>query len=146
MGRTSISVLHQGINNSTCFINAKQGSQECLKFSHCLRNPDPREDPKSRSPNFGMQYSYGVDCRTLRWIYFLDPPSGLGRHRAQGAKGLLGCQFHLHCALKIATLTEGLASTGTSRVPKTMDLAGPCPKTTGMRSILLGTLEVQVAG
>ena len=33
-------------------------------------DPDPWEDPKSRSP-------YGVDYRTLRWIYFLDPPRGL---------------------------------------------------------------------
>ena len=40
--------------------------------------PDPREDPKSRSTNSGMQYSYCVEYRTLRWIYFLDPPRDLG--------------------------------------------------------------------
>ena len=38
-------------------------------------SPDPREDPKSRSPNNGPKHSYGVDYRTLRWIniyYLLD--------------------------------------------------------------------------
>ena len=35
--------------------------------------PDPLEDPKSRTPNSGLSYSYGVAYRTLRWIYFLDP-------------------------------------------------------------------------
>ena len=41
--------------------------------------PDPWEDPKSRSPIFsGLQYSYGVDWGTLKWICFLDPSSGLG--------------------------------------------------------------------
>ena len=28
--------------------------------------PRPQEDPKSRSPNSGLQHSYGVDYRTLR--------------------------------------------------------------------------------
>ena len=32
----------------------------------------------SRSPNSGLQYSYDVDSGTPRWIYFLDPPGGLG--------------------------------------------------------------------
>ena len=36
-----------------------------------------REDPKSRTLNSGPQYSYGVGCRTLRWINLLDPPRGL---------------------------------------------------------------------
>ena len=36
------------------------------------------EDPKSRSPNSELNRSYGVDYRSLRWIYFLDPPRGLG--------------------------------------------------------------------
>ena len=39
--------------------------------------PDPWEDPKSRNFNFGLQYSYGVDSRTLRWIYFLGSSQGL---------------------------------------------------------------------
>ena len=43
-----------------------------------FRNPDPWEDPQSRSPKSGLQYSYGVDVGSLRWIYFLDPPRGLG--------------------------------------------------------------------
>ena len=41
----------------------------------------PWEDPKSRSPNSGLWYSYGVEYRTLtlRWIYFLGSAQGLGR-------------------------------------------------------------------
>ena len=41
-----------------------------------LAYPDRQEDPKSRSPDSELWYSYGVDYRTLRWIYFLDPPRG----------------------------------------------------------------------
>ena len=42
--------------------------------------PNLREDPKSRSPNSGLQYFYGVeDYGTLRWIFFFDPLGGLGR-------------------------------------------------------------------
>ena len=44
-----------------------------------LSYPDPWEDPKSRSPNSGLQYSYGVDYGTKGGIYFLDPPRGRGR-------------------------------------------------------------------
>ena len=40
-------------------------------------DPEPREDPKSRSPNSGLRYSYGPDFRTLGWIS-LDPPRDLG--------------------------------------------------------------------
>ena len=43
------------------------------KHEHPHVYPGPQEDPKSRSPNNGLQYSYGVDYRTLMWIYFLDP-------------------------------------------------------------------------
>ena len=43
--------------------------------------PDSWKDPKSRSPNSGLQYSSGVGYITLRWIYLLDPPRGLGRQR-----------------------------------------------------------------
>ena len=39
---------------------------------------DPWEEPKSRTPNSGLQYSYSIDYRALRWIYVLDPPRGLG--------------------------------------------------------------------
>ena len=31
---------------------------------------DPREDPTSRTPNSGLQYSNRVDYITLRWIYW----------------------------------------------------------------------------
>ena len=37
-----------------------------------------RQDPKSRTPESGLEYCHAVDCRTLRWIYCLDPPRGLG--------------------------------------------------------------------
>ena len=40
---------------------------------------DLQEDPNSRSLNSGLSYSYVVDYGTLKGIYFLDPPSGLGR-------------------------------------------------------------------
>ena len=40
--------------------------------------PDLLEDPKRRPPNSGLQYSYGVQYRTVRGGYFLDPPKGLG--------------------------------------------------------------------
>ena len=30
------------------------------------------------SPNSGLQYSHGVDYGILMWIYFFDPPKGLG--------------------------------------------------------------------
>ena len=46
-------------------------------FSYKPTYPDPREDPKSRTPNSGLHYSYGVD-RTLGGIYFLHVPKGLG--------------------------------------------------------------------
>ena len=34
----------------------------------------PWADPESRSHNSGVTYSYGVDYRTLTWMYLLDPP------------------------------------------------------------------------
>ena len=37
--------------------------------SGTLTFPKSLEDPKSRTPNSGSQYSYGIDYRTLRWIY-----------------------------------------------------------------------------
>ena len=40
--------------------------------------PGPGEDLKSRAPKSAPEYSYAGDYRTLRWIYFLDPPRGLG--------------------------------------------------------------------
>ena len=46
--------------------------------------PDPRKDPKSTTPNSGLQNSHGVDFRTLRWMYFLDPLRGLGDCRGFG--------------------------------------------------------------
>ena len=40
----------------------------------CCFYPGPREDPKSRTFNYGFQYSYVVNCRTPRWIYFWIRP------------------------------------------------------------------------
>ena len=45
---------------------------------HCFF-ADPRQDPTSRTPYSGLQCSYGVDCRALKWIYTLDPARGLGK-------------------------------------------------------------------
>ena len=41
---------------------------------HSYPPPEPWEDPQNRTPppNSGLQDSYGVDYRTLRWIHFLD--------------------------------------------------------------------------
>ena len=43
-----------------------------------FRTQTPGEDPTSSTPNSGFEYSYGMGYRTLRRIYFLDPPRGLG--------------------------------------------------------------------
>ena len=41
--------------------------------------PDPREDPKSRSPNLGPYTTKGHFIGTpYKGIYFLDPPRGSG--------------------------------------------------------------------
>ena len=41
-------------------------------------SPDALQAPNNRSPNNGLQYSYGADYRTPRWIYILDPLRRLG--------------------------------------------------------------------
>ena len=38
----------------------------------------PGRIQKGRSPNSGLNNSHGVEYRTLRWIYFVDPPRDLG--------------------------------------------------------------------
>ena len=44
---------------------------------------------KSRTSNSGLKYSYGVDSGTLmRWIYFLNPTSGLGEGHSFGEQVL----------------------------------------------------------
>ena len=60
------------------FRNAIRPVQELVE-RRALYPDRPREDPKSRFPNFGLEYSYGVYYGTLRGIYFLDPPRGLGK-------------------------------------------------------------------
>ena len=41
-------------------------------------NPDPRKDPESRTPNSGLQDSDSKAYRARSWIYFWEPPRGLG--------------------------------------------------------------------
>ena len=43
-----------------------------------LNYRDPREDPKRRSSTSLLSYSYGVEYKALRRIYFLALPRGLG--------------------------------------------------------------------
>ena len=43
---------------------------------------DPRKDPKRRTPNSRLKYCYGVDYRTLRWIYL---------ESAHGSRSVLKC-------------------------------------------------------
>ena len=61
------------------------------------------EDPESRSPNPGLQYSYGVDYRTKMGIYFLDPPWGLGiacrRPDLEQSAAFKNCAFELQSIL-----------------------------------------------
>ena len=42
-----------------------------LAYRRAQHQNGPPEDSKSRSPTSGLQYSYGVDSRALRWIYTL---------------------------------------------------------------------------
>ena len=42
-----------------------------VKDSVC---PAPWKHPTNGAPNSGLQYHYGVDCRTLRWISVLEMP------------------------------------------------------------------------
>ena len=51
---------------------------------------EPREE-KTRDSQSGLQYSYGVDHRALRWIHILDPCRALRREH----RGPLGCQLLL---------------------------------------------------
>ena len=46
---------------------------------------------KNETSNSGLYYSYGVDYRALRRVYFLDPPTGLGSLGAseEGGTGLI---------------------------------------------------------
>ena len=48
-----------------------------------VSHPNHHKNPKSRSPNSGLWYSYAVDYRTLRWIYFLDLSRGLAQEFPQ---------------------------------------------------------------
>ena len=62
------------------------GGSKCAKFEvsgPMPLYPDPCKDRKSRSPNSGFWYSCGIDYRTQRGIYFVDPRRGLGNVSAQ---------------------------------------------------------------
>ena len=56
--------------------------------------PDPQEDPKSRTPNSAVKYSW-LWCRLWnpKVDPFLDPPRGLGRNAILGLRAL--CQATL---------------------------------------------------
>ena len=46
-----------------------------------LRTPQPSQNPgriQNRAPNSGLQYSYAVDYRALRWTHVLVLPRALG--------------------------------------------------------------------
>ena len=71
---------NQGSHACTCAAAASMTPAllRCQTERAPYTNTDLREDPKSRTSDSGFYYSYCVDCRTLWWIYFLDPPGGLG--------------------------------------------------------------------
>ena len=81
-------------------INPKQRS--LLSWRNLLplsgeTSPDPRQDPENRFPHSRLQYSYGVDYGTIRWIYILDPPRGLGSFQqaseAKSPSAVEGCAW-----------------------------------------------------
>ena len=45
---------------------------ESLSWPVPPHTQSPGRIPKKRTPISGLQYSYGVDYRALRWNYFLD--------------------------------------------------------------------------
>ena len=69
-----------------------------MKGSQQAAFPDfGRKNPKSRTTNSGHEYSYGVESRALRGIYFLDPvwvqAAGSGRFgHSQGSVYQVGLQ------------------------------------------------------
>ena len=50
----------------------------CVGILYSTQNLDLREDKQVDPPQFRFLHPYGVDSRTLRWTYFLDPPRGVG--------------------------------------------------------------------
>ena len=56
------------------------------------------------NPNSDLQLSYGVDYRTLRWIYFLGPPRGLAS--PEGLRSLRAAQSNS----SMTKTTQGLTS------------------------------------
>ena len=80
--------------------------------------PEPRKDPRSRTPNSGLWYSFSdfcVDSGTARWNCFLDPPRGLG------CKLLLQMQ-QVSARFGSKTRSGSLAESGRPRCP------GPTPQ------------------
>ena len=82
-----------------------------------------------RVDNSGLQYSYGVDDGTLRWIYFLDPPRGLGCSQGGGgieedmAKAAVS-RARLPCCFD-SKFTRSKTVTVTSADPKIKEAPGP---------------------
>ena len=55
-------------------------TSNCAHIEKCFLVVPPRvwEDPRNRTSNSGLYYSYGVDYRALRWSNFVDPSGALG--------------------------------------------------------------------
>ena len=49
-------------------------------------NRDFREEPTSRTLDSRLYFCYGGDYGTLRWVYVLDPPKGVGTDNGKTAK------------------------------------------------------------
>ena len=91
-----------------------------------------REDPESvsRSPNSGLDYSYGVEYRTPRWIYLLDPPKGPGKQGPSKPKGF-----------EMALLSRFPTPFGRDRPPDTSMLSHSCSYD-NFRSFPVGVLTI----
>ena len=82
----NISIVEIRVSRAKAPLTAQHMSSRLLRPEDAARalgdvvltSPDFREDPKTRSPESGPEYSYGVDYRALRWIQFLHPLRGLG--------------------------------------------------------------------
>ena len=57
------------------------GDAALIEAGHLASSPTPKRIQEVEPPApSGLQHSYGVDCRAVRWIYLLDPSRDLGQH------------------------------------------------------------------
>ena len=90
--QSCITVPHDKNTTNTSLSTIGPSPGSCTSNKQCTWShlnlltliPNPWQDPQSRSPNSGLQNSYGVDYRTFRGIYFLD------LSRRLGCRSLLG--------------------------------------------------------